>query len=372
MRRAEAEFQKKLTRMQKSLQPAFPWYPYDSLGNVEQWEELIGPKRTVLDLARGGEVLDIGCADGATAFFLESEGAQVEAVDLPETNYNQMQGIRLLKEAFRSNITIREMNLDRQFTLDKTYGLVLFLGILYHLKNPFYALETLARHARFCLLSTRIAAVTSSGQPIKNEPVAYLLAQDEANNDCTNFWIFSEAGLRRIADRAGWDVKGFHTRGYLKGSNPKDGDRDERAYCFLESRLAPPRMPVELLQGWHEVEDNWRWTERKFSVRVAAPVSPLENRLEFRFHHVHDFPVTLQAKVEGHQTKPRKFASKGEHVYTADVPSSALAKQALTVEFELSEAFTNSAGDVREMGVIVSFFRPGFPVTDQTLPLTFT
>ncbi len=371
MKQAVAEFQKKLTRMQESLQPSFAWYPYNSLGNVEQWAELLGPKRTVLDLARGGEVLDIGCADGATAFFLESQGAQVEAVDLPETNYNQMRGIRLLKQAFASNIGIREMDLDRQFTLDKTYDLVLFLGILYHLKNPFYALETLARHARFCLLSTRVAAVTSSGQPMKNEPVAYLLGHDEANDDCTNFWIFSEAGLRRIVDRAGWVVKGFHTRGCLTGSNPKDGDRDERAYCFLESRWAAPRVPVQLLKGWHGWEDNWRWTERRFSARVAPPVSPLENRLTFRFHHVHEFAITLHASVEGYRAKPQTFLTKGEHVYAADVPSRLLTAASLNVEFELSQALTGASGDVREMGVIVSFYRPGYAVADQNLPLEF-
>jgi len=371
MRREEAEFQKKLTLTQQQLRAPFDWYPYDSLGNVEQWEELLGPKRTVLDLARGGTVLDIGCADGAVSFFLESQGCQVEALDLPSTNYNQMQGIRLLKEAFQSRVEIREMDLDKQFTLQNTYGLALFLGILYHLKNPFYALETLAHHARFCLLSTRIAAVTPSGTKIQNESLAYLLEEDEANRDCTNFWIFSETGLRRIAERTGWEVKGFHTRGCLAYSNPRDGDRDERAYCLLESRQAPPAVPVTLLAGWHELEDNWRWTERMFSVKVAAPVSVRENQLEFRFHHVHAFPVTMKASVEGHKLKPLTFSATGEHVYRAEVPSRALGKAALTVEFELDRAFIATGGDLREMGVVVSFFRSRKATADQNLPLTF-
>jgi tRNA (mo5U34)-methyltransferase len=371
MRRAAALFQKKLIRTQQQLQAPFDWYPYDSLGNVEQWEQLLGSKRTVLDLAHGGEVLDIGCADGAVSFFLEQQGCRVEAVDLPSTNYNRMQGIRLLKEAFRSNVEIREINLDRQFTLEKTYGLVLFLGILYHLKNPFYALETLARHSRFCLLSTRIAAVTPLGTPIQNESLAYLLEQDEANRDCTNFWIFSEVGLRRLAERTGWEVKGFHTRGCLQGSNPRDGDRDERAYCLLESRVAPPRVPVALLSGWHELEDNWRWTERTFSAAVAAPVSVQENQLEFRFHHVHDFPVTLTASVEEQKLKPQTFVTKGEHVYRAEVPARVFAKPGVTVTFELDRAFTTTDGDVRQMGVVVSFFRSGSVTSDQNLPLTF-
>ena len=369
MKREEAEFEARLTRVKRELNATFDWYPYDSLGNVKQWEELLGERKSVLDLARGGQVLDIGCADGAVAFFLESQGCRVEVVDLPSTNYNQMQGVRALKTALRSDVEIREMDLDRQFSLEKTYGLVLFLGLLYHLKNPFYALEMLARHARFCLLSTRVAALTTSGQPIKNEPVAYLLDHDEANQDCTNFWIFSEAGLKRIANRAGWEVRSFHTRGCLKNSNPKDSDRDERAYCFLESRWVQP--DVTLLQGWHQPEASWRWTERRFSAVVAQPVSSRENLLNFEFHHIHDFPVTLRASVEGNALVPATFRTKGEHVYQAEVSSRLLLKKEIRVDFELDRAYTAPQGDVREMGVIVNFYKPGYPDGDRNVPLTF-
>jgi len=47
---------------------------------------------------------------------------------------------------------------DRPFTLPHdAYDVVLFLGILYHLRNPFYVLEELARRTTHLLLSTRIA-----------------------------------------------------------------------------------------------------------------------------------------------------------------------------------------------------------------------
>ena len=37
-------------------------------------------------------------------------------------------------------------------------------------------------------------------------PVAYLVEEDELNADYTNFWIFTEEGLKRIVRRAGWDI----------------------------------------------------------------------------------------------------------------------------------------------------------------------
>ncbi len=374
MIREAAEFQRHLDAVKTKLKAPFDWYPYDSFGNVPALNKLLGPKLAIRDIAlnSGDDVLDIGCADGAMAFFLESQGCHVDAVDLPSTNYNQMQGIRALKPALQSKVDIREMDLDSQFQLEKTYGLALFLGLLYHLKNPFYALETLARHARFCLLSTRVAAVTSSGQPIREEPVAYLLDGDEANNDCTNFWIFSEAGLRRIATRAGWEVRGFLTSGCPEGSNPKDSDRDERAFCFLESRWAPPAIPVQLHKGWNQVEDNWRWTERIFSVTTAAPLSNQINTLNFTFHHMHGFPITLHATVEGVPLASARFTAPGEHVYRAKVPAAVLSKRSLEIEFTLDRAEPPNHLDLRERGVIVSFFRNRYPDSDQNLPLTFT
>jgi hypothetical protein len=65
-----------------------------------------------------------------------------------------MQGVKLLKTALSSSVEIHDVNLDSQFLLpEKSYSLVIFLGILYHLKNPYYALETLAKSANYCLIS---------------------------------------------------------------------------------------------------------------------------------------------------------------------------------------------------------------------------
>src|SRR5207302_220949 len=79
---------------------------------------------------------------------------------------------------------------------EEIYGLALFFGVLYHLKNPYYVLETLATRARYCLLSTRIARQTPRGTSMKDEPLAYLLEPCESTYDATNFRTFSETALR--------------------------------------------------------------------------------------------------------------------------------------------------------------------------------
>jgi hypothetical protein len=71
---------------------------------------------------------------------------------------------------------------------------------------------------------------------LQNIPVGYLLAADECNNDATNYWIFSEAGLRRLLHRTGWDVLDFGTVGATGMSDPATAKGDERAFCLVRSR----------------------------------------------------------------------------------------------------------------------------------------
>ncbi|PYI58692.1 MAG: hypothetical protein DMC59_07840, partial [Verrucomicrobia bacterium] len=130
--------------------------------------------------------------------------------------------------------------LDSQFNLSaEKYDAIFLLGVLYHLKNPFFVLEKLAGVARYCFLSTRIARQTDNGQPISQGPIAYLLGPSECNNDSTNFWIFSAEGLKRLINRTGWSVLSYLSVGVTANSTPADPERDERAFCLLRSEIVP-------------------------------------------------------------------------------------------------------------------------------------
>jgi tRNA (mo5U34)-methyltransferase len=215
----------------------FSWYGYEILANVLHIEGLLGKNWNGLLNRIDGPVADIGTADGDLGFLLEKLGHTVDLIDYAPTNWNGMRGARRLKELMASNVGIHEVDLDSQFIMPREhYGLVLFLGILYHLKNPYYALERIARSSKYCLVSTRIASHTTDGTKISHLPVAYLLAPDECHNDATNYWIFSEAGLHRVFERAGWNVEAFRSVGCKSKSNPSDPDRDERAFALLRSR----------------------------------------------------------------------------------------------------------------------------------------
>jgi hypothetical protein len=230
------QFQTELTAIKQAIGADFPWYPYETLSNIVHLRPLL-EEHPLHELVRPGIVLDIAAQDGDLAFFLERLGYQTVVIDHAETNYNAMSGVRLLCKHLRSSVVIHDIDLDSYFTLpEERYGLVFFLGILYHLKNPFYLMEYLARVTRTIVLNTRVARFSPNGQRIEDIPMAYLLGPLESNNDPTNFWVFSPSGLFRLFDRAGWDVVAYRSVGHTATSEPARLDRDERIFAILSSR----------------------------------------------------------------------------------------------------------------------------------------
>jgi 2-polyprenyl-3-methyl-5-hydroxy-6-metoxy-1,4-benzoquinol methylase len=231
------EYGKSLLDLKGRLAPAEHWYRYSIISNVHHLRSLLEntPHGSFLENITGARIIDIGGADGDLAFFFESLGCSVDLIDNSNTSWG-VQAASRLRDALNSSVSIHDIDLDSQFSLPHArYDLALFLGTLYHLKNPFYALERISHHADHCFISTRIARFTPKGTLIRGEALGYLLDAGESNNDSTNYWIFSEQGLRRLLQRAGWEVLAFASVGDLKHSNPSDNDRDERAFCFLRS-----------------------------------------------------------------------------------------------------------------------------------------
>ena len=332
----------------------FDWYPYDTLATLDHVDKLlIGPDRFLLSPGNG-RVLDLGCGDGDLAFFLESLGWQVVAVDHPLYNHSGMRGVRALKAALGSAIELHEIDVDRPFTLPHdSYDLVLFLGILYHLRNPFYVLEELARRADQCLLSTRVARRFPNGAAMpEGVAMAYLVGEDELNEDNSNYFIFSEAGLRVMLQRAHWEVRQYISLGDTVHSDPVRPDRDERAFCLLRSRYN--RLAnLELLEGWHESEETgWRWTRREFAVRIRGSGSALTMKIFVPGESLERLgPLTLSATAAGRELEPAVYETPGLHTLVRHLDASSGAE--LLLRFRLSGALPPDQDDDRERGIIV-------------------
>lgn len=233
-------FEHELKKKKYAIRPEAFWYPYGgAMSNLYNLAQILtGQHRDLKNLLTSDRIVDIGGADGDMSFFMESLGFSVDLVDNPSTNNNGLEGARLAKEALSSSVQIKFMDLDQQFQLEEHYGLCFFLGILYHLKNPFYVMERLASHTKYMFLSTRIARLTPDKRTdIKDYPLAYLVGPLEANGDPTNYWMFSETGLRQLIFRTGWEICDFGSRGNVKDSDPASPEGDERVFCLLRSSV---------------------------------------------------------------------------------------------------------------------------------------
>ena len=120
------------------------WYPYNSLDNVYNLNTFVDPKAQLVP--DRGSVLDIGCADGDMGFLFQSLGCHVDFLDNAATNFNDCRGVKRSAELLGHTGRIIERDIDFGFELDRDYDLALFLGTLYHLRNPALALLRLAEH----------------------------------------------------------------------------------------------------------------------------------------------------------------------------------------------------------------------------------
>ncbi len=340
--------------------PDYGWYPYESLSALETVATLLDPAfEEVAEALASGPIADIGCGDGDLALLSAHLGAQVDAVDHLESNFNQMRGIAVLRNALNLPVDVHDIDLDGRFRLPRSdYRFAFFLGTLYHLKNPYYVLESLASHADWCILSTRIARVTPRGACIEEEPVGYLLGAREANNDPTNYWIFSAAGLLRLLERAGWTVFGQERVGSVLESDPVRPEADERMFVLLKSRPRFPELLVRPSYGWFETEsDAWRWTAKRFGLEVVPPVAAAPREFALRM----EIPapllegnnqVRVSCTIEGDPagavtcTKPETLEFRGQ--FPVSVPTGLI-----LLDFLVKSSYSPSGGDLRDLGVIV-------------------
>ena len=265
-----------------------------------------------------------------------------------------MLGIRTLRNLLGSSVEILEADIDSQFTLPPNrFRLAVFLGILYHLKNPFHALERLAKSCDYCVLSTRIARQFPDGAAMPPQhPMAYLLAPDELNADDSNYWIFNEAGLRRLISRTHWEVVEFFTGGDTSRSNPTSREHDERAFCLLRSRYGMAN--VKLGPGFHEPEDTgWRWVASSFSVLVDQPRETLTVKGFLPETVLQALgAVRLSVSVNGQKLAPIVLGEAGAWTLVRRLGGQGSA--GTEVHFSTDKALPASASDGRERALIIA------------------
>jgi tRNA (mo5U34)-methyltransferase len=162
---------------------------------------------------RGKKVLDVGTRDGFFAFELERQGAEVLAVDYADMD---LTGFAAAKRIYGSRVEYLQANI---YDLDPerigTFDIVLFLGVLYHLRHPLLALDRLRSLCRELLIvesltcDARVFTGFETGQPLAelaprltDVPIAQFLPVGRYHSDPTNKWVPSMACLRALLEDA--------------------------------------------------------------------------------------------------------------------------------------------------------------------------
>jgi tRNA (mo5U34)-methyltransferase len=360
---AGQQFQSRLRQI-KAETPLrdYGWFPYESLSAMPVLTELISPVYEEIAAAVVSKpVADLGCADGDLTMLLAQFDIEVDAIDHRETNYNQMRGVEALQKALQGRVHLYDLDLDGRFSLPRQdYGLILFLGTLYHLKNPFYALEALAALSDWCLVSTRIAQVAPRTRVrIETEPLAYLLGSREANNDSTNFWIFSPGGLVRLLERAGWMVITSKRVGCSVDSDPVRADADERMFLLAKSRQRHSELSVRPLYGWYDTEEGqWRWVAKRFGLEVI--LHPGESATEFALRFTAPAALLASGQPLRLSCEVNSIASGSVSCYGPETlefrgrfPPQSSESGVFILNFSVESDYVPPSGDLRDLGVII-------------------
>jgi tRNA (mo5U34)-methyltransferase len=174
----------------------------------------------------GCTVLDIGCNGGFYALEMKRRGAdRVVAIDSDERYLRQA---ALAAEVTGLSIELHQMSVYEIARLGRRFDLVLFMGVLYHLRHPLLALDLIRAHVAGDMLVCQslqrgcpTAAEIAEDYPFEEneifmEPGAphMQFIEHRFARDPTNWWIpnapCTEAMLRsagfRIECRKGTDV----------------------------------------------------------------------------------------------------------------------------------------------------------------------
>jgi tRNA (mo5U34)-methyltransferase len=176
--------------------------------------EVIAP--ALPDDLSGRSVLDIGCNGGFFSLQMKRRGAErVVGVDHDPRYLAQA---RLAAEISGLDIEFRELSVYDVASLGERFDVVLFMGVLYHLRHPLLALDLIRAHVAKDLLVFQSMLRGSQGR-LRAEPdypfeereifdhpswpklhfVEHRYAHDE-----TNWWIPNRAGAEAMLRSAGF------------------------------------------------------------------------------------------------------------------------------------------------------------------------
>jgi tRNA (mo5U34)-methyltransferase len=164
----------------------------------------------------GRSVLDIGCNAGFFSLELKRRGAaRVLGVD---SDPRYLAQARLAAEVSGLDVELRELTVYDVAALGERFDVVLFMGVLYHLRHPLLALDLVRAHVakdlvvvQSMLRGSEVGFAAAPDYPFTERaifddptwPRLHFVEQKYANDE-TNWWIPNRACLEAMLRSAGF------------------------------------------------------------------------------------------------------------------------------------------------------------------------
>jgi tRNA (mo5U34)-methyltransferase len=170
---------------------------------------------------KGLRVLDIGCNAGFYSIALAQRGANVLGIDVDEHYLRQARWAREQYRLSEEQLELRQMHVYELGRLNQTFDIVLFLGVLYHLRYPLLALDMVAQTVGDLLI---LQTLTMPGEEVAEPPqdlsidtreelltpgwprMAFI--EHSLAGDPTNWWAPNRACVEAMLRTAGLDPEG--------------------------------------------------------------------------------------------------------------------------------------------------------------------
>jgi len=166
----------------------------------------------------GKSVLDIGCNGGFYSLEMKRRGAaRVLGVDFDEAYLAQA---RFVAEVEGADIEFRQLSVYDVGKLGEKFDIVIFMGVLYHLRHPLLALDLIREHVAgdMMVFQSMQRGSTDVMQLEENYPFDSTAIFDEPgypkmhfierrySNDPTNWWVPNAAGTEAMLRSAGFTI----------------------------------------------------------------------------------------------------------------------------------------------------------------------
>ena len=166
----------------------------------------------------GKSVLDIGCNAGFYSLEMKRRGAErVLGVDFDERYLAQA---RYAAEVRGVEIEFRQLSVYDVATLGEKFDLVIFMGVLYHLRHPLLALDLIREHvAKDLMLFQSMQRGSTEAMEVGEDydfwttemfgrpdfPAMYFIEHKYAG-DPTNWWIPNRACTEAMLRSSGFNI----------------------------------------------------------------------------------------------------------------------------------------------------------------------